>query len=933
MKKKILLSVFLSAISISLSFSQIKYKVDGYILDSLEQGIELASVVLLQVEDSIMAGFSITNDDGRFLIEDISEGSYILSASFLGYKDFNKVVDIAGDTKDISFGNLLMNESSSLMDEVTISASHVPIKIKKDTIEYNAAAFKTQSNAAVEDLLKKLPGIEVESDGTIKAHGEEVEQILVEGKQFFSNDPTVATKNLPANAIDRVQVFDKLSEMAEFSGIDDGERAKTINLALKDDMKAGYFGSATAGGGDDTRYEGKFNINRFTPKLQISTLGMANNVNKQGFSFRDYVSFMGGLGSLMSGGGGRGSGGLPISDGLGNGFVDTYAGGANFNYDFGNKSDFNVSYFYNQISNKIDKTVFRENISNQAGFTTDIGSIQENANSAHNIITRLKQTIDSTQNFTFNLRFGFNDGNSMIASNTQNFTAASVLQSAAAQNNSSIGDQISLSTDLTYRKKLFKKGRFVTTSVAYGMNNNDQTAVLNSINSLNRRNELVLDTILQDQININDQNNYRVRLSYTEPLGGRKYLELNASRRNFKNDFDKEFYDLFPGQTPAEILNSQLSNSYIRDYTYNRAGANIKINKNNISLTTGVSFQYSDLDGTIINNEQEINQSYFNVLPSLNLQYDISQMSNLRVRYSTNVNEPSLEQLQPIVDNSDPLNIYIGNPELDPEYRHTIRINYNTYSQFSNTGFFAYLNARYSNNTITNTRTVNELLVQTTTPINVDNDLNLSGYLNYNMPVKFLKHRLTLGTNLTYRRSILFVNEKRNNTTRTNNSIRISLNNLYTDKLDITYGANLGLNSTKYSESSQLNQNFLNQNFFLDFNYDFPNDWTFSTDADHTVFSQESFGDEESITYVNASISKVFLNSKKAMLKFGVTDILNQNQNINRSSNLNFIQDTRIQSLGRYFLLSFSYSFSGFGNQNSSFRGGGRGGRGRSGRR
>lgn len=926
MKK--LLSILIIVLYVTISYGQTNHKVEGYILDSLDQGIELASVVLLQAQDSIMAGFSITNKDGRFLIEKIKPGNYIINASYLGYKDYNKTIEISGDKDNISLGNLVLGESSSLMDEITISTSHVPIKIKKDTIEYNAAAFKTQSNDAVEELLKKLPGIEVDKDGTITAHGEEVERVLVEGKEFFSNDPTVATKNLPADAIDRVQVFDKLSEMAEFSGIDDGERMKTINLALKDDMKAGYFGNATAGGGTDSRFESKFNINRFTPKLQVSTIGMLNNTNKQGFSFRDYMSFMGGLGSIMSGGG-RGDSGLPISDGLGNGFVKTYAGGANFNYDFGNKSDVNLSYFYNNINNSIDKTVLRENISNQVGFTTDINSIQENSNSAHNINARLKQTIDSTQNLTWNLSLGLSNGDASISSNTQNFSAAAILQSAANQNNTSIGDQLRFNTDVTYRKKMIKKGRFFTTSLAYGMNNNDQSAVLNSVNSRNLMNTIQLDTTLQDQFNINDQNNYRVRLSFTEPLGGRKYLELNASRRNFKNDFDKEFYDLFPGATPSEILNQQLSNSYVRDYSYNQAGANFKFNKNNLSLTTGVTLQVSDLKGTIINNEQEINQNYFNVLPSLNLQYDISQMSNLRVRYRTNVNEPSLEQLQPIVDNSNPLNVYIGNPDLDPEYRHTLRINYNTFSQFSNTGFFAFINARYSTNTITNTKTIDEFLVQTTRPVNVDNDLNLSGYLNYNMPIKFLKQRFTIGTNITYRKSILFINDIQDNTTRINNGLKISLNNLYTDKLDITYGTNLGFNTTKYSESSELNQNYINQNYFVDFNYDFPHDWVISTDIDHTIFSQETFGDEEALTNFNASISKVFLNSKKGRLELGVIDILNQNQNINRSSNLNFIQDTRILSLGRYFMLSLSYSFSGFGNQNGGFGRGGGGGRGR----
>ncbi|MBK6993898.1 MAG: carboxypeptidase-like regulatory domain-containing protein [Lewinellaceae bacterium] len=326
----------------SLLFSQ-NIHIEGQVADSSGIGLPAASVVLLEKKDSLFVLFGLTDEAGRFTLKRIEPGEYVLQISYLGYKNHWQALEIKAGQGNANLGKIVLEPSSMLLNDVEITADRVPLSMRKDTLEYNALAFKTQPGAVVEDLLKKLPGIQVQPDGTIKAQGKTVQNVLVEGKEFFGNDPKIATKNLPADAVNKVQVFDKKSESAEFTGIEDGRDERTINLKLKDGKKQGYFGKANIGAGTEGRYEGNFNLNRFGRRTQMSAIGMANNNNQQGFSFQDYINFMGGLGNFMSGGSGGGSmrlsfniedGGVPMGPMLDRGFTESWAGGANFNTDF-----------------------------------------------------------------------------------------------------------------------------------------------------------------------------------------------------------------------------------------------------------------------------------------------------------------------------------------------------------------------------------------------------------------------------------------------------------------------------------------------------------------------------------------------------------------------------------------------------------------------
>ena len=356
MWKYLLLFTTLLCFSTTFVYAQTtKATISGIVSDTSNTPLLGATVVVLQAKDSVLKSFALSDKEGNFAIKRVAAGEYILQITFIGYQKVSQPFSIKPDQSAWDAGTFILQPEILTADEVSIEADRTPILMKGDTIQYNADAFKTQPNAVVEDLLKKLPGVEVERDGTVKAQGETVQKVLVDGKEFFGDDPKMATKNLPADAVDNVQVFDKKSEMAEFTGVDDGNEQKTINLELKEDKKQGVFGNVTAGYGTDNRYESRLNLNRFNDKLQFSAIGMANNTNRQGFSIGDYINLMGGMSNLMGGGGGSFSlslnteeVGIPLENGLNNGFVNTGAGGINFNYDLGKNTSLSTSYFFQQ---------------------------------------------------------------------------------------------------------------------------------------------------------------------------------------------------------------------------------------------------------------------------------------------------------------------------------------------------------------------------------------------------------------------------------------------------------------------------------------------------------------------------------------------------------------------------------------------------------
>jgi len=880
---------------------QAKYDIVGTVTGDGENLIS-ATVVLLSEKDSTMVSFGLTDAEGNFNITGVAAGGYLLQVTYLGFGQYSKQIQL--QNADIDLGAISLSAADTKLDEIEIKAEHTPMMLNRDTLEYNAAAFQVQPNEVVEDLLRKLPGVEVESDGSIKAQGEDVQEILVDGKKFFGNDVKTATRNLPADAVDKVQVFDKKSDASEFSGVDDGERQKTINLELKEDRKSGAFGNVSGGYGDDERYRGSLSLNRFSTNTQLSVIGNFNNINEQGFSTNDYVNFMSGMGW------GKGRSAIPMFNGLSNGFVTTNAGGINLNYDLSPKTEISISYFLNDIGNTIESATVRENYADiENVFFTEENTVQSNSNTNHRINFDIEQEIDSTQDLRIRGSYSLNTGDARSFSLTQISDSQKNLANSTDAEYNADGDNKNLSLNATYRKSFGSiQKRTLTLTGQYNDAVNESLGDLLSENLIydDFGMAVLSDLIVQDQINDNDQNDYRFELGFVEPLGNEKFLEFKYRRQNYNNDVLSEFYDIINGD---RVLNTDISNAFIRDYYYDRYSTALYINSDKSQLTLEAALQSSHLTGDIIYQDERIETDVFRVLPRVSWRYDIQRGRNIRINYNTSINEPSLQQLQPNPDNSNPFNIYIGNPELIPEYNHRLRLSYFNYDQFTFRSFYAFANVNYTRNDITNVTSFDENFIQTTSPVNVDYNLNLSTTQEYATPVNFLKTRISLRNRFGYTKSIIFINTRESSLERINGNVRLRLENRNKKVVDWNIGGSYSYNINQYSDARTTNLGFSSQNVFADFRYNLKQSMSFGLGANVNFYSEEQFGEAQTIPIVRASISKFVLKDQRGELKLSVFDLMNQNLGISRTENQNYIENSEIVSLARYFMLSFTYSF------------------------
>jgi Outer membrane protein beta-barrel family len=909
MKKLFLLLLFTQ-----FAFAQ-KIIVKGSVLDSASNPLQYATVMLLSVKDSSLVNFGRTNHNGAFELKNINSANYLFKITYVGHQSYLKLI-VPADAILVDLGIIKLQPISKELAEVTVKAEKVPVTIKGDTIEFNAGSFKVKPNGVVEDLLKKLPGVEVDKEGNVKAQGETVRRVTVDGKEFFGRDPKMATKNLPADAIDKVQVYDKRSDQSDFTGIDDGQRQKNINLTLKEDHKKGAFGKLTAGTGLDERFAGRLNINRFNKDKQLSFLGLGNNVNQQGFSIDDYMNFTGDLMRMMSGRGGSirlevngDDASLPLNFGQKpTGFMKNWAGGMNFNNPITRKTEVNGSYFYNNLSQLSESEQNRQNFLPTGNFTSNKTSTQNNHNDNHRFNVTLDQKIDSLNSMKLTSYINYNKTNANTISNSQSLNDKNVLQNTGFRNYMGGGEGLGLNSNLLFRHKFHKKGRTFSSNLTFGLNNNTSNGDLAATNKYFQDEVLSrTDNILQNNNNVSDRMNYGVNASFTEPLGKKKYLEFNYAyaKNNYKSD--AVVNDI---KDNVSTYNKLLSNKFESYFSYNRLGANIRFNGKKYNFSTGLSIQNAHLEGNLLLLATKISRSFQNILPNMHYNYDFQQSQHLRFDYETNFQEPSINQLAPITDNRDPLNIYVGNPNLKPEYSHRLGTNYSSFNQLNFTSFFSSINLVYTTNKITDSQQISNLLVRTLQPINVKDDYNLNGNASYGFRIKPIKLRVEISENFMFSRGIGFVNQQENRTKGLRANTRLTLS-YQQDNFDISTEAKIGYNQTHYSVNQQQNQDYFNNNYSADLNWTIHKNLVFGTDFDYTTYTGLTNGYNQNIPLWAASLSTFFLKNRRGELKLSVNDLLNRNTGINRVAQLNYVQDERISTLGRYFLLSFTYSLKG----------------------
>ncbi len=926
-KVYIFIGLFLCA---TMGMSQ-KFSIKGQVIDSINSVLPSSTVMLLSQKDSTLVNFSVSDRNGFFEIKNTNAGEYILKVTFVGYATYQKNVSAKGVAGVIDVGQIKMFPQSKQLDELVIKGEKAPVTVKRDTIEFNAGSFKVKANANVEDLLKKLPGVEVETDGTVRAQGEQVQRVMVDGREFFGRDPKLATRNLPADAVEKVQVFDKKTDQAVFTGVDDGQKEKTINLELKEEKRNGAFGNIMAGYGNNDRYQAKANINRFGKGKQLSFLGMGNNINEQGFSFSDFLNFTGGSQQMMGGGGGRVSiqldgdntNGVPLNfGGRQNGIMTNYAGGVNFNRDLTKRTQLTSSYFYNRLDQDIRQVTDRINyLPNQTSYNFNQNGLQSNTNDNHRVNLTLDYKIDSANSIKFANNITYSESGQRSITGSKTFSGSNLLQNESNRSNANDQTAFNLNSNLLYRHRFAKKGRTLSTNLTLGISQTDSKGNLVSKNQYYGTNPRIED-IEQRSTQSNGSQSYGGTFTYTEPLGGRKYLEGSYAYRTNQNQVDRKVFD---ENGAVSNLNTSLTNNYNSNYIYSRPGINFRMNREKYNFALGVNYQNTQLKGDLVTQKTKIDRTFENFLPVARFNYDFSNFKHLRFDYETSMQEPSVQQLQPVVNNTDPLNLSVGNPALRPGYSHNASLNFTTFNPSSFINLFAFVTSVYTTDAIATSQRVNPTdFVRTSKPVNVRDNLELRGNLNLGFPVKKINSRFNVGPTISYTNGINLLNDQENRTKQQTLGVTVRYNYTYKEILIVDLSANLSRQQTEYDFNQQQNQAYVNKTYTSEINLTVLKNYQLNTAFNYYSYNSETTNFSQTIPILNIGLSRFLLKNNVGELKIGVNNLLDQSLSVNQTATANYLQQTTSNNLGRYFMVSFTYAL----NKQLNPMGGGRKGQG-----
>ncbi len=892
-----------------------------------------ATVKLVSGRDSSQVKLVVTDKSGNFSFNNLNTGGYRLFITFSGYEKIEQRVNLqASNITPLSFS---IAKVATQLGDVTVVAKAAPARQKGDTTEFSASQFKVNPDATAEDMIKKLPGITVGRDGTVTAMGEQIRKVTVDGKDFFGDDATAALKNLPADVIDKIQVFDRLSDEAQLTGFDDGNSVKTVNIVTKSGIRNGQFGRIYAGAGTDGRYTAGGNVSFFKNNRRISLVGNFNNINQQNFASQDLLGVTssaggnrgGGRGGPGGGGGNFGGGGNDFNVGQSSGISKTNSAGINFSNIYAKKLTLSGSYFFNNSTNN-NESLINTQITDKNKFSIEkINSVTKNTN--HRLNMRLEYKIDSSNSLFIIPSISFQKNNSSSFSTLQYYEGASDSISNTRSNNLSDRSGYNIRNNIMFRHAFAKRGRSLSLGFNTTFTKNDGENIVDaSYRYFDTLGVFAYDS-LQNRLSNNNTNGYTIggNISYTEPIGKKGQLQFEYRPSVQQNKADQQTFS-YDGQKYTKF-DTVLSNRFDNTITTNNAGISYRLNQSrDDQLSIGVSFQHSKLESDrIFPTTTSVDQSFSNILPNAMWRKKISPNANVRVFYRASTNFPSVTQLQDVVNLTNPLRVSSGNPDLDQSYTHFLSGRYSYTNSKTSRSFFANLFLQTASDYITNAiyivsrdkdSVIQQNIVlkggsQLTKPVNLDGYKTLRSFFTYSMPLKFIKTTLNLNAGFSYSKLPGLVNYQE---TETNNYVYnggvVLASNIsqYVD-FNLSYSANF--NESKTNSANSSNNKYVNQSIGAQVNLLSKKGWFVQNDVLGNTYSGLSGGLNQSFWLWNAAIGKKFLKNNAGELKLSVFDLLKQNQSITRTVSNFEIVDTQTKVLQQYFMLTFTYSLKNFG--------------------
>ncbi|MEP7278560.1 MAG: outer membrane beta-barrel protein [Bacteroidota bacterium] len=887
---------------------------------------------------------AISDNKGHFSFTGIPPDTFMLSITYVGYEFVDRQVNPSANSEH-NLGVIFIPKTSQELEGVTIIAKTPPAQQKGDTVQFNASAFKVNPDATTEDLIKKMPGITVDRDGTVTAQGDQVKKVTIDGKDFLGDDATAALRNLPSDVVDKIQVFDKLSDQAAFTGFDDGNSVKSINIVTKSGIKNGQFGRVFAGYGTNGRYAAGGNVSTFDKDRRISVVGSFNNINQQNFSSQDLLGATtgggggnfggrggggrGGGGARGGGGGGRGFGGTDnFTVGQQNGISGTNAIGINYTDKWSPKLDMQASYFFNNSNNTNERELHSQTLIGEKTQYTDQTSLSVSKNYNNRFNMRLEYKLDSSNSLIINPSLNFQNNNTESNGASQTYYGTGDTSNTAESMNSSKRTGYNLRNNILFRHSFAKRGRTFSLNLSTTFNkNNGESYTVQQLRFF--ENNLATDS-LQNQYTNNPTNGYSVsaNIAYTEPVGKKGQIQFNYSPSWTKNKADQQTFLFDTTGKDYTQFSDILSNKFDNTVTTNNGGISYRLGSSRDNqFSVGVNLQNSKLESTrIFPAPATVNQSFTNLLPNLMWRKKVSARSSINIFYRANTNFPSVTQLQDVVSLSDPLRISSGNPALKQSYTSLVSARYTFTNTQKGQSLFANIFLQTQSNYISSATyiasadsVIQQGIVlksgsQLTKPVNLNGYKSFRSFFTFSQPVSFIKSNVNLSTGFTYSRLPGLINYHETVTDNYIYNAGIVVASNISQYVDFNLSYNANFNNTKSSAAGQTSQNYISQAAGIQFNLLSKTGWFVQNDLTNQIYSGLTGGLNQNFWLWNASMGKKFLKNQAGELKLSAFDLLKQNQSIVRTVSENYIEDSRSNVLQQYFLLTFTYSLKNFGS-------------------